>query len=295
MPSYNEDRYIESAIRALQGQTYKDWILFISDNSSNDNTEMICKHLANVDKRIIYHQQEKNIGLTRNFEYVAHTFLNKYKSEYFMWAQADDLWDEDFLEECLTLLESDITAGVAFSAMDNIDAYSRVVRQYESFGRFSTPKFFWNRFKYLFEPEILGKGNIFLGLYRRSVIADIILSIGFSIIYSDYVVAYKIISDSRLVVTDKVLFHKRIDSKEDKKSHATPIIVKSIKNGVFPLHTHLSLHYQYFRSSKRFSRNFLVFIAMLYRLPRSLVPTSMRLASWIRRALVRVYNSLFHF
>jgi glycosyltransferase involved in cell wall biosynthesis len=295
MPAYNEERYIKSAIVALQKQTYKNWILFISDNQSSDNTSKICKYFSNIDERVVYYQQDENIGLMSNFEYVANIYINKYKNKYFMWAQSDDLWGEDFLKDCVFLLESNTVNGVAFSAMDNIDTYSRVVRQYESFNRFSSLKTWKNRLKYLLEPEILGKSNIFLGLYRYSVISDIMSRVGFSEMYSDYVIAYRIVSSSHLSVTNKVLFHKRSDSGNDKKKYITPIIHKSIRDSVFSVRTHFKLHCKYFMASQDFQGKISVVLVMIYRFPKSIKVSLVRLATLNYKLLKHTYDLFFNF
>ena len=57
MPTYNEERYIQSAIESLQRQSYTDWVLFISDNTSTDSTSTICNNLSLNDNRIIHNIQ----------------------------------------------------------------------------------------------------------------------------------------------------------------------------------------------------------------------------------------------
>jgi glycosyltransferase involved in cell wall biosynthesis len=101
MPVYNGARYLEEAVASLQEQTEGDFILHISDNCSTDETPEICARLANEDPRIRYAKQEVNIGVVRNFESVRRAA----RSPFFMWAACDDLWDPDFIEESLRLLD----------------------------------------------------------------------------------------------------------------------------------------------------------------------------------------------
>jgi glycosyltransferase involved in cell wall biosynthesis len=55
MPVYNGERFIKDALDSLCAQTYSNWNLFISDDCSTDSTEVICRHYAEKDKRIIYY------------------------------------------------------------------------------------------------------------------------------------------------------------------------------------------------------------------------------------------------
>ena len=102
MPVYNGERLIRKAIEALLNQTFRDFILVISDNASTDATGEICIEYAKLDARIRYIRQPQNRGAAFNFRFV----FNHARTEYFMWAACDDLRSEDFLETNLEFLET---------------------------------------------------------------------------------------------------------------------------------------------------------------------------------------------
>ena len=62
MVAYNEEKYIAGAIESLLAQTYKDFLLIISDNASTDRTQQICQDYAKRDKRITYARHNENKG-----------------------------------------------------------------------------------------------------------------------------------------------------------------------------------------------------------------------------------------
>ena len=103
MPVYNGELFIKKAIKSILDQTFTDFELIISNNSSTDSTEKICQDYVNKDNRIQLYTQEKNIGIHRNFNFL----LSKAKGEYFAWAAVDDYLDNDFMEKNLKILESD--------------------------------------------------------------------------------------------------------------------------------------------------------------------------------------------
>lgn len=94
MPVHNGGGYLRLVLDSLLTQTFSDYELLISDNASTDDTQAICLEYAARDSRIRYTRQATNIGAGNNFRFV----LRQAKSRYFMWAAADDLRSEDFLE-----------------------------------------------------------------------------------------------------------------------------------------------------------------------------------------------------
>ena len=101
MPVYNGELFIKKAIESILDQTFTDFELIISNNSSTDSTEKICQDFIDKDNRIQIHTQKKNIGIHRNFNFL----LSKAKGEYFAWAAVDDYLDNDFMEKNLKILE----------------------------------------------------------------------------------------------------------------------------------------------------------------------------------------------
>ena len=60
LPVYNEERYVEAAIRSILKQTFTDFELIVIENGSTDNTKEILKRVGKKDNRIqrIYRQQK---------------------------------------------------------------------------------------------------------------------------------------------------------------------------------------------------------------------------------------------
>lgn len=101
LPVYNGEKWVARAINSVLKQTYKDFILVISDNASLDKTGEICNEASRFDQRVRYIRQEKNIGATDNFKFL----IEKAKTEFFVFLAHDDYWDERFLESNLGFLE----------------------------------------------------------------------------------------------------------------------------------------------------------------------------------------------
>ena len=86
MPAYNEEKYIEQALKSLLMQTYKDFEVVVVDDGSTDETENIVKKLISKDYRIKYFKTpHQGIAAVRNFA------LSKASaSHYIAWLDADD-------------------------------------------------------------------------------------------------------------------------------------------------------------------------------------------------------------
>jgi glycosyltransferase involved in cell wall biosynthesis len=111
LPVYNGGKMLETAINSLLRQTYRDFVLHISDNASTDDTPLICRAAVEQDKRVVWTRHSKNIGGAKNFRFV----LENARTPFFMWAAHDDYWRDTFVEKNLALLINDPRATASIS------------------------------------------------------------------------------------------------------------------------------------------------------------------------------------
>lgn len=100
MPVRNGGKTLKAVIESLLGQTFGDFELIISDNNSDDQTEIICREYLSLDSRIRYIRQIENLGSYANFQLV----FKQANSDYFMWSSSDDMRPTDFIEKNITFL-----------------------------------------------------------------------------------------------------------------------------------------------------------------------------------------------
>ena len=232
MPVYNGMPFIKKAIDSLRMQSFEDWILLISDNSSEDNTEEICREYTKIDPRIKYFRQKENIGAAKNFKFL----LKQANSEFFMWASSDDVWEMDFIKTCINLLENNKDCSMAFCKIVNIDSFGRIIRHYPDFFRFTKNGKFKNTCNFLLDPEIMGKANLICSIYRLELcklawrISPLSSHWG-----SDMNFVLAAISRGKLIVDKKVLFKKRIVRSTDHSSKIDNIVISNPNLHNFPL------------------------------------------------------------
>lgn len=117
LPVYNGGRYLRHALDACLQQTFGDFELLISDNASTDDTEAIGRAYARQDPRVRYVRQKTNVGAAANFNDVFY----QARGRYFKWVAHDDIIAPTFLERCVSALDADPSAVLAYSLIRLID------------------------------------------------------------------------------------------------------------------------------------------------------------------------------
>jgi len=123
MPVFNAEAYIADALESLLSQSFTDFEITISDNASDDQTELICRQFAARDDRIRYQRQPENMGAIRNFNFV----FEQSRGMYFKWASYDDICLPSYLQKCIEVLDQDELVVWCHSASGKIDDKGEVL------------------------------------------------------------------------------------------------------------------------------------------------------------------------
>jgi glycosyltransferase involved in cell wall biosynthesis len=134
LPVFNGEKYLEEALDSILAETYTDFELIISDNSSTDRTAQICVAYVAKDNRIRYYRNERNLGAAWNHNRV----VELSRGEYFKWAAYDDVLAPEFLEKCVSVLDKDPYFVLCYSKTARIDKHSTIVGTYEHRMRISS-------------------------------------------------------------------------------------------------------------------------------------------------------------
>ena len=163
IPLYNEAKFIEESLLSILDQDYGNVELIISDNASTDATVEICKKVIGDRENCRLHRFGVNKGAAENFRYV----LSQAHGIYFMWASGHDLWDSNYIRECVNLLEAMPSAAIAFGSSSWIDEYGKTLNRYSGYidtrGMHPINRFF---------STYYGNMHPILGLIRRSFLND---------------------------------------------------------------------------------------------------------------------------
>lgn len=95
---YNGSEFICQQIESIQHQDYEDWVLWVRDDGSTDNTINIVRNFAETDKRIRLFVNNNNSkrGPAKNFEALM-LLADKENIKYFMFSDQDDVWRKNKL------------------------------------------------------------------------------------------------------------------------------------------------------------------------------------------------------
>jgi glycosyltransferase involved in cell wall biosynthesis len=92
IPLYNKENFIIHTVKSVLAQTFTDFEIIIVNDGSTDNSEEITLQIK--DPRIRYYLKENGgVSSSRNFG------IEKAKSDYIAFIDADDYWYPNFLEE----------------------------------------------------------------------------------------------------------------------------------------------------------------------------------------------------
>ncbi len=203
IPVYNEGRFIKDTLDSILSQGYKNIEILIGDNCSTDETNIICKHYAEIDDRIVYFQHKKNIGIGMN-----HSFLHeRAKGKYFMWAAGHDMWSNNFISEAIALFENNKSLLLVYGTPVWIRADGTKDNKcngwYDTRGLNPVARFlmvFW------------GGMNPLLGLYRLNVIPNMRM---FNYVGSDLILLGQLALRGEFAHAVKSTFYRRQNRLEE--------------------------------------------------------------------------------
>lgn len=96
IPAYNDTVALQTVIKYLQRQPYRNFKAFISENGTVPRP-----HITDI--RFTYYRQRENIQAERNFEY---TYNMAGSSPYFIWMSLGDVFTDNYITDCVQWLET---------------------------------------------------------------------------------------------------------------------------------------------------------------------------------------------
>jgi len=105
MPVYKEpENYLKQSIESVLNQTYVDFeFIIILDNPENQKLEDLILEYRNKDSRIIFHKNNKNLGIAKTLN----KGLQIAKGKYIARLDADDIAYPERLEKQLKIMENE--------------------------------------------------------------------------------------------------------------------------------------------------------------------------------------------
>lgn len=166
MSCYNGNDYIEAQIASIINQTYRDWILYIRDDGSSDNTLDIIKRYCEKDRRIRLYTD--NLGNLRTRDSFL-TLLENIDADFYSFADQDDIWLSNKLMEAITTLSGVEEPALFTSNVTIVNQKGDIITQdyWKHVGLDPKVRF---RFKELVvNPSIIGMTMVFNKVCRNYI------------------------------------------------------------------------------------------------------------------------------
>lgn len=123
VPVYNAARYVEEAVESALAQTHTNLEIVISDDASTDGTPDVLQRLAKRDSRIKLFLQERNLGATKNCNFL----LERCTGDYVCFFAGDDVLKPDCVAAALHYAEDDPMIAIVFHKVGRVDSESNVL------------------------------------------------------------------------------------------------------------------------------------------------------------------------
>lgn len=209
VPIYNVDKYLEECIESLKNQTYKNLEIILINDGSIDNSEQICRYVAEKDNRIIF-INKKNGGAAS----AKNEGLKVAKGDYITFVDSDDFIEPDMIEYMVNTIkkyDSDIVQCSFTNLYKNTEKFKQdtIVEQKISSKDFLElfltkwdSSLFWNK------------------LFKREVIKNVFFKEGRCI--DDEFFTYKCVLNSKSIVTsNKIVYNYRMRKSGVMKSESS--------------------------------------------------------------------------
>lgn len=232
LQTYNRaNSYLKPTLNSLLAQSFKDFELVISDNSSKDETEKVCREYEKKDPRIRYIRQKENIGYVSNVNFLRAQARHKY----FLGACDDDIFAPTFLEKCVHLLEAHPEAIMAATNFIEFGDKGHHTPPHDPKLFFPSEKDLYKRLKqYTLFYESDGKEMfMYCGLWRREAVVndffiDYFVKYPGNWDFQDMNFVFRGLSKGAFEFVNEVLFHKRA-----RPDSFDPPKVKSLPKKIF--------------------------------------------------------------
>lgn len=135
IPLYNAQDYIQKTIESCIKQSYSDFEIIVVDDCSNDNSALVVQEFEEMDPRVHYYCNEKNMGVIKTIN----NGLYRCNGDYVLVLGNDDLLDYRHLEIAVNKIKGQKYSFIYFSSNlinENGDVFG--VRQFDDVeGRYS--------------------------------------------------------------------------------------------------------------------------------------------------------------
>ncbi len=156
MPCYNAEKYVESSVRSIMSQTYKNIEILVADDFSTDTTFEILQKAAKGDPRIIVLKNECNLKIVKTLNKMVKLASGKYIAR----MDADDIALPTRIEKQVAFLESNPNYAMCGTNAWLINKWGEKIGESCLPIRFEDNKFFLTFYSTFYHPTVMFRAHI---------------------------------------------------------------------------------------------------------------------------------------
>lgn len=147
LSTFNGGLYLREQLDSLFRQTYKDWVLYVRDDGSTDNTiDILNSFQKKHDNIIMLAKDTVNMGPAKSFLHL----LENVEADYYMFCDQDDVWLPEKIEKTMFILknleiEHPGRAALVFSDLSLVDKDLRPLHpsmwEFNAYNKILEPRF----------------------------------------------------------------------------------------------------------------------------------------------------------
>lgn len=163
--SYNYGAYLIEAIESVLRQTILPNEILISDDCSDDDTQIIAEgYVKKYPKLISYNRNQTNMGIVNHFNKA----ISLTKSEYVFFLGADNRLLSNYVEETSNILDSNLNIAIAYTDYSFFGSRAKLV--YQTFSESKKGRVIDNIFYKIYFPEFNNREDLVLEMQKGNFI-----------------------------------------------------------------------------------------------------------------------------
>lgn len=126
LATYNGEKYLEEQLESLLNQTYQEWIAYIHDDGSIDNTtEIIDRYCSIYPDYFIKIAGASTGGAKNNFYFL----LQEIEAPYYMFCDQDDVWKNDKIKKTFDKMQEEVDSPIkmVFTDLEIVDSEKNAI------------------------------------------------------------------------------------------------------------------------------------------------------------------------
>ena len=131
IPTYNSEKTIKATVLSLLNQSYKNIIIKIIDNASNDKTLNLISVIK--DKRLKIIRSKRKISIHENHNKCIKYAEGKYTGIF----HSDDIYHKDIIKEQLNFYKYNKSVGAVFTQARFINEENKIIKKYRFYKNFN--------------------------------------------------------------------------------------------------------------------------------------------------------------